>query len=84
LQPKYDPLLFQQSGGYCDSSSTMCDLIDEFIIEDQDVFIGNIGGWPIYIGKAQYEYWKHTQLIIDVVGERGGMFSLEGPEGMRC
>jgi len=31
----------------------------------------------------EYEYWKHTQLIIDVVEWRGGMFSLEGPEGVR-
>lgn len=35
------------------------------------------------MAKNQYEYWKHTQLIIDVVEGRGGMFSLEGPEGKR-
>lgn len=23
----------------------------------------HIGGVPLYLGKAQYEYWKHTQLI---------------------
>jgi hypothetical protein len=34
------------------------------------------------MGKAQYETWKHTQLIIDVIdGHGGGTFSLEGPEG---
>ncbi len=38
---------------------------------------------PFYIGAAQFEYWQHTQLIIDVVPGRGGMFSLEGPEGKR-
>lgn len=42
-----------------------------------------IGGTPFYMSKSQYEYWKHTQLIIDVVNGRGGMFSLEGPEGVR-
>ena len=26
-------------------------------------------------------YWKHTQLIIDVIEGFGGTFSLEGPEG---
>ncbi|TQU71383.1 DUF779 domain-containing protein, partial [Xanthomonas perforans] len=31
----------------------------------------------------QFEYWKHTQLIIDVVPGRGGMFSLENGEGVR-
>ena len=33
------------------------------------------------IGRAQYETWKHTQLIIDVIEGTGGTFSLEGPEG---
>jgi uncharacterized protein (DUF779 family) len=32
---------------------------------------------------SQFEYWKHTQLILDVVPGRGGMFSLDGPEGLR-
>lgn len=31
--------------------------------------------------KEQYAYWKHTQLIIDVIEGHGGTFSLEGPEG---
>ncbi len=35
----------------------------------------------LYISKSQYEYWKHTQLIIDVIEGTGGTFSLEGPEG---
>ena len=35
----------------------------------------------LYIGKGQYETWKHTQLIIDVIDGHGGTFSLEGPEG---
>ncbi|EGQ62182.1 hypothetical protein GGI1_11373 [Acidithiobacillus sp. GGI-221] len=33
------------------------------------------------MSKSQYEYWKHTQLIIDVIDGHGGTFSLEGPEG---
>ena len=35
------------------------------------------------MNQSQFEYWKHTQLILDVVKGRGGMFSLEGPEGLR-
>lgn len=47
-----------------------------------DVYLGDIGGCRFYMGKAQYETWKHTQLIIDVIdGHGGGTFSLEGPEG---
>ena len=83
LTGKHGPLMFHQSGGCCDGSSPMCYPRDEFKIGGQDVFLGEIGGCPFYIGAAQYEYWKHTQLIIDVVPGRGGMFSLEGPEGKR-
>ena len=36
-----------------------------------------------YIGASQFEYWKHTQLIIDVVPGRGSGFSAEAPEGVR-
>ena len=39
--------------------------------------LGEIGGAPFYISGAQYEAWKHTNLIIDVVPGRGGMFSLD-------
>ncbi|RUU52660.1 DUF779 domain-containing protein, partial [Mesorhizobium sp. M2C.T.Ca.TU.009.01.2.1] len=30
-----------------------------------------------YISALQYEAWKHTDLVIDVVKGRGGMFSLD-------
>lgn len=83
LQAKHGRLMFHQSGGCCDGSSPMCYPRDEFLLGDQDVLLGEIGGQPFYIGAAQYEYWKHTQIIIDVVAGRGGMFSLEGPEGVR-
>lgn len=45
--------------------------------------LGSIGEVPFYMHKNQFEYWKHTQLIIDVVEGRGGMFSLESVEGKR-
>ncbi len=41
-----------------------------------------IGGCPFYIRENQFEYWRHTQLIIDVVKGGGEGFSLEGPEGI--
>lgn len=83
LKAKHGPLMFHQSGGCCDGSSPMCYPAGEFRVGGRDVRLGEIGGCPFYIGAAQYEYWKHTQLIIDVVPGRGGMFSLEGPEGVR-
>lgn len=83
LKAKYGPLMFHQSGGCCDGSSPMCYPAGEFLIGGSDVLLGEIGGCPFYMSRAQYEYWKHTRLVIDVVEGRGGMFSLEGPEGVR-
>jgi uncharacterized protein (DUF779 family) len=83
LQAKHGALLFHQSGGCCDGSSPMCFPRSEFLISDADVLLGEIGGQPFYMSKAQFDYWMHTHLIIDVVPGRGGMFSLEGPEGLR-
>lgn len=83
LEKIHGPLMFHQSGGCCDGSSPMCYPLGEFRVGDSDLLLGNIGEAPFYIGKDQYEYWKHTKLIIDVVDGRGGMFSLEGPEGKR-
>ncbi|MEC0243242.1 DUF779 domain-containing protein [Paenibacillus dokdonensis] len=83
LKAKHGPVMFHQSGGCCDGSSPMCFPLGEFIVGDSDVQMGEIGGAPFYMSRAQYEYWKYTQLIIDVVPGRGGMFSLEGPEGKR-
>lgn len=83
LKSIHGPLMFHQSGGCCDGSSPMCYPRDEFRTGDADVRLGEIGDTPFYMAKDQYEYWKHTQLIIDVVDGRGGMFSLEGPEGKR-
>ena len=83
LKAKHGPdLMFHQSGGCCDNSAANCYLIGELTIGAGDVYLGDIGGCPFYIGKAQYEYWRHTQLIIDVIEGNGGTFSLEGPEGV--
>ncbi len=83
LQAKHGSLMFHQSGGCCDGSSPMCYPEGELLVGDSDVRLGEIGGCPFYMSAAQFEYWKHTQLTIDVVPGRGGMFSLEGPEGLR-
>ncbi|MGD7007224.1 DUF779 domain-containing protein [Metabacillus sp. 84] len=83
LQTRHGPILFHQSGGCCDGSSPMCYPEGDLLIGSQDLLLGQIVGSPFYIHKKQYEYWKHTQLIIDVTDGRGGMFSLEGAEGVR-
>jgi uncharacterized protein (DUF779 family) len=83
LKARYGALMFHQSGGCCDGSSPMCYPEKEFKVGGSDVLLGEIGAAKFYMSAAQFEYWKHTQLIIDVVPGRGGMFSLEGPEGVR-
>ncbi|WEX89495.1 DUF779 domain-containing protein [Sinorhizobium garamanticum] len=70
-------ILFHQSGGCCDGSSPMCYPAGDYIVGENDVKLGEIDGVPVYISASQYEVWKHTQLIIDVVPGRGGMFSLD-------
>ncbi len=83
LRARHGPLLFHQSGGCCDGSSPMCFPQGEFLVGDHDVRLGEIGDAPFWISGPQFAYWKHTQLIIDVVEGRGGMFSLENGEGVR-
>ena len=83
LRDKHGPLMFFQSGGCCDGSSPMCYAADEFIVGDEDVYLGNLDGVPFYMGADQFTYWQHTQLIIDVVEGMGGMFSLDNGTGKR-
>lgn len=79
----HGPVMFHQSGGCCDGSSPMCYPDGEFRVGDSDVYLGEIGCAKFYMGAQQFELWRHTQLIIDVVPGRGGGFSLEAPEGVR-
>ena len=83
LQAEHGPaLMFHQSGGCCDNSAANCYLPTDLTIGAQDVHLGEVGGVPFYIGKLQYEYWQHTQLILDVIEGHGGTFSLEGSTGL--
>jgi uncharacterized protein (DUF779 family) len=83
LRQRHGPLMFFQSGGCCDGSAPMCYAAGDFQVGDDDVYLGHLDGVPFYIGAAQFEYWQHTQLIIDVVTGMGGMFSLDNGSGKR-
>ena len=88
LQDRHGALMFHQSGGCCDGSSPMCYPDGDFVVGDRDVLlaildVGDGDGVPVWISGSQFETWKHTQLVIDVVPGRGGGFSVESPEGMR-
>lgn len=85
----HGPLMFHQSGGCCDGSSPMCYAKGEFRVGGSDILLGELifdglsEPIQVWMGKAQFEYWKHTHLTIDVVDGRGGSFSLESSEGRR-
>ena len=84
LRAKHGNLMFHQSGGCCDGSAPMCFVAGEFRIGGQDVLLGTLtGNTPVWIGAAQFEYWRHTQITIDAVPGRGAGMSLEAPEGVR-
>lgn len=83
LIAQHGPLLFHQSGGCCDGSSPMCFTLGELLISDNDVWLGQVESCDFYMSSFQYDYWKHTQLELDVVQGRGASFSLEIPLGLR-
>ncbi len=90
LRAEHGPLMFHQSGGCCDGSSPMCYPLGEFATGPSDIMLGSleIGQGneetvPVWMSVAQFEYWSHTHLTIDVVPGRGGGFSLEAPLGVR-
>lgn len=88
LTIQHGPLMFHQSGGCCDGSSPMCYPVGMFITGPADVLLGVLDagleqGVEFYMSQAQFDYWKHTHLTIDVVPGRGAGFSVEGPTGMR-
>lgn len=84
----HGPVMFHQSGGCCDGSAPMCYPDGEFLVGDADVHLGDLdvgldAPVPVWMSKAQFGYWSHTHLTIDVVPGRGAGFSLEAPEGVR-
>ena len=83
IRNDHPDILFHQSGGCCDGSSPMCYPASDFRIGDVDICLGEVDGVPVYISESQFGAWKHTQLILDVVPGRGGMFSLDNGRELR-
>ncbi|WP_416210694.1 DUF779 domain-containing protein [Nesterenkonia sp. HG001] len=89
LRTEHDqPLMFHQSGGCCDGSAPMCYTQGTFLTGSSDVLLGELDAGtgepvPVWISQAQFEYWSHTHLTIDVAAGRGAGFSIEGPTGHR-
>ncbi|MBY5949504.1 DUF779 domain-containing protein [Algoriphagus sp. NF] len=76
-------LMFHQSGGCCDGSSPMCFEKGDFKVGSQDVWMGKVYGCDFFMSADQFEYWKHTQLTLDITPGRGSSFSIEIPMGIR-
>lgn len=53
------------------------------MLNETDVWLGNIHGCDFYMSNDQFEYWRHTQLVVDITKGRGASFSLEIPLGLR-
>lgn len=83
LKSRYGELMFHQSGGCCDGSQPMCFEKGDFKLGYSDVCLGEIENCEFWMSKDQFEYWKHTQLTIDITEGRGSSFSLEIPLGLR-
>jgi uncharacterized protein (DUF779 family) len=83
LKNRHGEVIFHQSGGCCDGSAPMLLPKDDFYLDESDIHMGNVAGVDFYMNQAQYEYWKHTHLTVDVIKGRGSSFSLEIPEGYR-
>ncbi len=83
LRAKNGKLMFHQSGGCCDGSSPMCYADGEFLVGSADVWLGEIDDCDFWMAKDQFEFWKHTELTVDITPGRGASFSLEIPLGVR-
>jgi hypothetical protein len=84
LKEKYGELVFNQSGGCCDGTAPMCFEKDDFYVPSRNVKMGEICGCEFFIDKDQFEYFRHSQVIVDVKEEKGAFgnsFSLEIDEG---
>ncbi len=76
-------LMFHQSGGCCDGSSPMCFEKGDFKVGSQDVWLGVVHGCDFFMSADQFEYWKYSELTLDITPGRGSSFSLEIPMGIR-
>lgn len=83
VQRKHGEVIFHQSGGCCDGSAPMILPKEDFYLDESDIHLGQIAGVDFYMNEAQFEYWKHTHLTVDITEGRGSSFSLEIPEGFR-
>ncbi|NCD11391.1 MAG: DUF779 domain-containing protein [Epsilonproteobacteria bacterium] len=84
LKKEYGELVFNQSGGCCDGTAPMCYEKKDFHVPSRNVKMGEVGGCEFFIDAEQFEYFRYSQLILDVKEGKsafGNSFSLEIDEG---
>ena len=80
LKKENGELVFNQSGGCCDGTAPMCYAKSVFHVPSRNVKMGEICGCEFFIDKDQFEYFRHSEITIDVKEEKaafGNSFSLE-------
>lgn len=83
LAARHGPLMLHLSGGCCDGSAPLCLPKGEFRLGGRDLCIGTVAGTPFCMSDDTFQWWRNTQVILDVIQARGGGFSLEAPDGVR-
>lgn len=84
LKKEHGDLVFNQSGGCCDGTAPMCYEKGDFYVPSRNVKLGEICGCEFFIDKDQFEYFRHSQIIVDVREEQGAFgnsFSIEIDHG---
>lgn len=84
LKNEYGELVFNQSGGCCDGTAPMCYEKKDFHVPSRNIKMGEVGGCEFFIDKDQFEYFRYSQIVLDVKEEKaafGNSFSLEIDEG---
>lgn len=80
LKDKHGDLVFNQSGGCCDGTAPMCYEKGDFYVPSRNVKLGELCECEFFIDHEQFEYFRHSQIIVDVKEEKGAFgnsFSLE-------
>ncbi len=83
LRQQHGDLILHLSGGCCEGSAPMCLRRDGFRIAARDVLLGVVEDCPFYVSAAQFPYWAHSQITLDVTPDGGDSFSIEAVDGVR-
>ena len=82
LKEKHGDLMFYQAGGCCEGTQPQCFEKGGFYLRTNDVMIGLVDEFELWLDRDLFEYWKFSHFTLDIVDGFGpGGFSLETPLG---